>query len=130
MPHSSDLARKYKHNVTFLAVDVYESHQKTNASIAQVKVFVDSKGRKMDFNVAVEDTNFTTHDWIDAFDRKNNGIPITFVIDRQGTVAWIGHPHYLDTVLQKIVNNTWDIKEALSKENFNHQMGKSGYGSD
>jgi hypothetical protein len=76
----------------------------------------------MNFNVAAEDTNFTAHDWLEAFDV--NSIPTTFVIDGQGRVAWIGFPNSLDTVLQKIVNNTWDIKEALSKRIFYDYLEK------
>ncbi|HEY5327791.1 MAG TPA: TlpA disulfide reductase family protein [Mucilaginibacter sp.] len=116
MPHLSDLAREYKDTVTVLAIDVYE---KKTTSTERVKAFVGGIGDRMDFHVAAEDTNFTVHDWLDAWGEKDYGIPRTFVVNAQGRVAWIGHPKDLDTVLRKIVNNTWDIKEALSKRSFN-----------
>jgi thiol-disulfide isomerase/thioredoxin len=124
MPHLSGLARKYKRKVTFSAIDVYEAHGKT-ISIAQIKAFADGMGRRMDFNVAVEDTNFTAHDWLEAYGQ--NSIPTTFVINGQGKVAWIGHPNNLDTVLRKIVNNTWDIgamKQVWAKGIFNDHWEK------
>jgi thiol-disulfide isomerase/thioredoxin len=126
MPHLSGLARKYRRKVTFSAIDVYESHGTKIASIAQLKTFVDGMGRRMDFNVAAEDTNFTVHDWLDAY--GVNSIPTTFVIDRQGRVAWIGYPNSLDTVLRKIVNNTWDIgdiKQLSAKRIYNDRWEKA-----
>ena len=125
MPHLSRLARKYKRKVTFSAIDIWESHVTKTISMAQLKTFVDSMGRRMNFSVAAEDTGFTVHDWFKAFDEE--GIPTTFVIDAQGRVAWIGHPNHLDSVLQKIVNNTWDIKAALFKRVFDDQWEKSDY---
>jgi thiol-disulfide isomerase/thioredoxin len=119
MPHLSTLAREYKDTVTVVAIDIYE---KKTITIEQVKIFVDGKGDRMNFNVAAEDTNFTVHDWIEASGEKDNGIPRTFVVDAQGKVAWIGHPKDLEEVLRKIVNNSWDIKEALSKRMFNNYL--------
>lgn len=115
MPHFSNLAHKYK-KVTFLAVNVFEKHER-NTTIDQLKAFVDSMGRKMSFNVAVEDTSFTVHDWFDNF-RQEHAIPTSFVIDGKGRVAWIGHPLNLDTVLQRIVDTAWDVKAESVRRNF------------
>jgi thiol-disulfide isomerase/thioredoxin len=126
MPHLSHLSRKYRHKVSFSAIAVYESRGAKPTSITQLKEFVDGMGRRMDFNVAAEDTNFTVHDWLDAY--GEDGIPTTFVIDREGKVAWIGHPHNLDTILRKIVKNTWDTRDMgqlLSKKIYNDRWQKS-----
>ena len=123
MPHLSHLARKYKHKVTFLAVDVYDVPK--TKSTAQLRAFVDRMGRRMDFNVAEGDTNFTAHDWLDAYGMKE--MPASFVIDGQERVAWIGYPNCLDTVIKKILNNTWDIKAALSKRIFDNNWEKSDF---
>jgi thiol-disulfide isomerase/thioredoxin len=119
MPHLSALAHEYRDKVTVVAIDIYE--QKTT-SAERVKAFVDRMGDRMDFHVAAEDTNFTVHDWLETSGEKDEGIPRTFVVDAQGRVAWIGRPKDLDTVLHKIVNNTWDIKEASSKRIFNKYL--------
>jgi len=123
MPHLSRLARKYRRKVTVAAIDVWESNAAKPASMAQLKIFVDGMGRRMNFPVAAEDTNFTAHDWFTAFDWEG-GIPATFVVDALGRIAWIGQPYYLDTVLRKIVNNTWDIKKALAKRVFDDRLDK------
>jgi len=64
MPHLSRLARKYRRKATFLAIDVYESRAYKPASLTKVKAFVAGMTRRMDFSVAEEDTNYTTHDWL------------------------------------------------------------------
>jgi thiol-disulfide isomerase/thioredoxin len=116
MPHLSGLARKYK-KITFSAVDVFEKHEYGIRTMAKLKAFVDSMGRKMNFNVAVEDTSFTVHDWFDAFHQEHY-IPTSFVIDGKGRIAWIGHPLNLDTVLQRIVDTTWNAKAESVRRNF------------
>jgi thiol-disulfide isomerase/thioredoxin len=116
MPHLSDLARKFKDKVTISSIDVFESQVSRPKTLTQIKEFVDSMGRKMNFNVAVEDTNFTVHDWLDAF--HQHYIPAAFVINGQGIVVWMGNTRSLDTVLQKIVNNTWDIEAESIKRKY------------
>jgi len=117
MPHLSALAAEYKDKVTFIGIDIYE---KKTTSIEKVKAFVDSIGHRMDYNVAIEDSNFMESDWFDASGVR--GIPTSFVVNAQGRLAWIGHPKDLDSILPKIVNNTWDIKDALSKRNLNKRL--------
>jgi thiol-disulfide isomerase/thioredoxin len=122
MPHLSALAREYKDKVTVAAIDIYE---RKSMSMEQLSAFVDSKGDRMDFRVAAEDTNCTVHDWLEASGAKDDGIPRAFVVNAQGEVAWIGHPKDLDTVLHKILNNTWstwEIKQVLSRRIFNKYL--------
>ena len=77
----------------------------------------------MDYNVAAEDSNFMVAGWFDASGER--GIPKSFVVNSDGRVAWIGHPKGgLAEVLPKIVNNTWDIKEALAKRNFDKHLAE------
>jgi len=119
MPHLSALARQYKGKVTFIGIDIYEFK---TTSFSKVKSFVDSMGRQMDYNVATEDSNFMVINWIDASGTKDNGIPTSFIVNADGKLAWIGHPSNIDEILPKIVNNTWDIKEALVKRNLNRHL--------
>jgi hypothetical protein len=76
----------------------------------------------MDYEVAAEDSNFMEADWLEASGEQ--GIPKSFVINADGKLAWIGHPRFLDDVLRKIVNNTWDMKAALTKQNLNRYLEK------
>ncbi|KGE13338.1 TlpA family protein disulfide reductase [Sphingobacterium deserti] len=114
MPYLSHLAARYKGQVTVVAVNVYEDE---NTSLGQIREFVDDKGEVMSFNIAVDDHNYMTKEWIVAAAEQNYGIPRSFVINAEGRLAWIGHPKDLDTVLQEIVDNSWDIEKARSYRN-------------
>jgi thiol-disulfide isomerase/thioredoxin len=116
MPHFSELAHKYKGKATFAAVSVSEDRGTKGATPEKLKAFVDGMGDKMDFNVASEDTAFTQHDWSEAF--HQDFIPVSFVIDGQGRVAWIGNTMQVDTALQKIVNNNWDIEGESARRRY------------
>lgn len=122
MPHLSALSRKYKDKVTVIAIDIYESKLRPAKSAKQVKAFVDSMGNGMDFNVAIEDSNFMEKRWIDATGER--GIPKSFVVDTKGRLAWIGHPKDLDTVLPKVINKSWDIGQELAKRNENKRLAR------
>lgn len=110
MPHLSELARKYKDQVTVIGMDIQEIKA---TSLGRIKAFVDSMGNRMDYNVAAEDSNFITEGWLHAAGERM--IPNAFVVDAEGRVAWIGYPTKLDNVLPEILNNTWDIKGAFQK---------------
>ena len=114
MPRLSMLADKYKDRVTVVGIDIYE---KKSTSIEKIKKFVDSMGLRMNYNVAVQDSNFMETDWILATGNKNQGIPRSFVVDEDGRLAWIGHPKDLEKILPKVINKTWDAKEEINKRN-------------
>jgi hypothetical protein len=117
MPHLSALASEYKGRITVLGIDIYE---KKTTSIEKIKAFVDSMRDRMDFHVAAEDSNFMVTGWLEASGEQ--GIPKSFVVNGDGRLAWIGHPKDIDEVLPEIVNNTWDINEALAKRNLNKHL--------
>jgi hypothetical protein len=80
-------------------------------------------GTRMDYSVAAEDNNFMVVGWLDA--SGSRGIPRTFVINAEGKIAWIGHAKDLAEVLPKMVDNTWDLKEASTKwksDNLLHKL--------
>ncbi len=119
MPRLSVLAREFKEKVTVIGIDVYEFKKTT---IQKVKAFVDSMSNRMDFYVAAQDSDFMVTDWLEASATK--GIPTTFVINAEGRLAWIGHPRKLAEVLPQIVDNTWNIKEALLKRNSDMRLAE------
>ncbi len=91
--------------------------------MTKIKAFVDSMGRRMDFPIVAEDTSNTINNWFKAFDW--DGIPASFIIDRQGRVAWIDQPYHLDTVLRKVLDDTWDVKKALAQRIHDDNWQKS-----
>ncbi|HTF29588.1 MAG TPA: TlpA disulfide reductase family protein [Flavitalea sp.] len=119
MPRLSAIAREYKDSVTILGIDIYEME---STSMKKIKAFVDSMGDRMDYLVAVGDSNSIAAEWINAAGEENTGIPKTIVVNAEGRLAWIGHPSDLNKVLPKIVNKTWDLKEALARRNLNRHL--------
>jgi thiol-disulfide isomerase/thioredoxin len=117
MPHLSALARKYKDKITFLGIDILEAK-----SMRKVKNFVDSMGNRMDYNVAMADSNFMQTEWINASGKP--ALPGSFVVDAEGRLAWFGHPSQLDEVLSKIANNSWNINEALARRKLENHLEK------
>jgi thiol-disulfide isomerase/thioredoxin len=113
MPHLAELQREYKDKgvtvVGFTAKDPSNSAEK-------VAKFVGKRGPKLGYTFAYADGRQTYEAWMDA--AKQNGIPCSFVIDPKGKVAYIGHPMYLDEVLPKVVDGSWNAEEdaaALKK---------------
>lgn len=117
MPQLSALARKYRNRVEILGIDFKE---KKMTSLQKVKDFVDSMGHRMDFNIATDDSDFMARAWYDA--SGDPGIPRSFVVNKEGRIAWIGHTAELSGILYKIVSNTWDIDKALAERNLNMRL--------
>ena len=53
--------------------------------------------------------------WLGA--TKQNGIPCTFLIGRNGRIAWIGHPKFIDeTIIEQLVSGHKEGKLSKMKE--------------
>jgi thiol-disulfide isomerase/thioredoxin len=113
IPHLTELQKKHK-EVTFIGVSVWED------DFDGVKPFVEDMGDKMDYHVAVDEVpeGKTANDgkmaqgWMSA--AGENGIPTAFVVNKEGRIAWIGHPMSMDKPLEKIIAGEWDIAKAAS----------------
>jgi thiol-disulfide isomerase/thioredoxin len=119
IPHLTELAQKYKKDVTVIGVDVWEVEKPKDTSyFKKVETFVKDMGPKMDYNVAIDGPEGSmARAWMDAAQRA--GIPTTFVVNREGKVAWVGHVGELDDILPKVISNEYDTKAGalkLSKE--------------
>jgi thiol-disulfide isomerase/thioredoxin len=110
IPHLTELQKKYKdEGVVFIGV--------SNEDADTVKPFVEKQGGNMDYVVAVDKNNATSQAYMGAFNVQ--GIPHAFVVDREGNLAWHGHPmDGLDQVLAKVTGGeAMDPKEqALEAE--------------
>jgi tetratricopeptide (TPR) repeat protein len=53
-------------------------------------------------------------DWLVASGWDENGIPVAFIVDRDGRIAWVGEPlgGALDSPLEKVMGRTWDTSAA------------------
>ena len=109
MPHLAELQAAYKDKgVTFIGFTAKDPNNTEQKAAALVK----KRGPKLKYTFAYADDRDTYDAWMKAAGR--NGIPCTFVVDRGGKIAYIGHPMYLDVVLPGVVDGTW--KGEKSKE--------------
>lgn len=116
MPHLSELQNKYAEQglrVIAVSIDTGDSAHE------QVERFLERRSEDISFDVAL-DTGETKAAWLDASGRDS--IPSTYVVNREGTVAWIGNPNtpegefgepVIDRVLREVMSGTYDIAEAV-----------------
>ena len=120
IPHLSEMAKKYKDRATFIGVDSFE---RPADNLDEVKKFVKEMGNKMDYNVAVDGSAaFMAKNWMEAADQK--GIPTAFLVNKEGNIAWIGHPMELEPVLEKAVNGTLDQAAIIKAQEEKEQAAK------
>ena len=114
IPHLTELAKKFKSQADFTGVSVWESNVRAPLTMPQitekVNKFVTTMGPKMDYNVAIDDKpekGTMATGWMEA--SGSGGIPTAFIVDKDGKVAWIGHPMQMEAPLARIVEGKWDI---------------------
>ena len=109
IPHLTELQKKYgDRGVVVVGVSDEVS--------AKVKPFVDEQGAKMNYTVAIDRNNATSDGYMKRY--AQNGIPHAFVVDKDGRIAWHGHPMSgLDRVLDQLAANTFDMGSERKREN-------------
>ncbi len=103
MGRSSALQEKYGQDVTLIAISAADTSNPRRAILDTVE----QRAGDFRLHVAIDARDRTTAAYLRA--SRVIGIPTAFVVDRQGRVAWIGHPIDLDPVLDAIVHGTWDL---------------------
>ena len=106
IPHLSSLQQEYKDKgVTIIGV----TSKDPNNSLEQVNAMVKDFGDRMNYHVAFDEGRKTNDAYMKA--AKQNGIPTAFIVDREGKLAWIGHPMAMDKVLGAVVAGKWNDAE-------------------
>lgn len=107
MPHLSELQGRYADDgVTIIGV----SKEDPSNSLDDVKTMTADMGDVMAYTVAWDDDGKTYADYMTA--AGQNGIPTSFLIDREGRIAYIGHPMGMDIPMSMVVAGTWDPVEG------------------
>jgi thiol-disulfide isomerase/thioredoxin len=105
MPHLTELQAEYR-NKGLVIIGV--SSKDPNNSLEDVRQMVNEKGETMGYTVAFDANRETSNAYMKASGQR--GIPCSFVVDGTGTIAYIGHPLFLDAVLDKVIAGKWDVK--------------------
>lgn len=104
MPHLSSIQKEYGSKLTIIGV----TSKDPNNSLEKVQEMVKTKGDTMGYTVAWDTERTTNEAYMKA--ANQNGIPTAFVVDQKGNIAWIGHPMFLDIVVEPVVAGKWDYK--------------------
>jgi len=110
IPHVNELASsRKKDGVTVIGVAIWPSD-----SMVPTKTFVDDQGDKMNYTIATDIEGATAEAYMTA--SGSRGIPTAMVIDREGVVAWIGHPmDGMDGVVDAVVDGSFDMAAEAEK---------------
>jgi len=114
IPHLNELWQKFKdRGLIAIGQDVWEQNEDG------VAPFVKKMGDQMTYRVALDDKSQETNgtmavNWMKAADQ--NGIPTAFVVNKQGRIAWIGHPMGLnEQILEDILAGRFDITKYAAE---------------
>jgi len=113
IPHLNELNEKYKDkNVVVIGI--------TNEAEKVVTPFVSEM--KMNYRVGIDDKDKTSSVYMKGID----GIPHSFIVNRDGIVIWSGHPlSGLDDVLPKVLAGTYNIESVKKREQLQANLQKA-----
>lgn len=111
MAHLTQLQRRYK-QVVVIGVSVLENGGD------RVQPYVDEMDHRLGYRVAEDgragsgasDKGPMWRHWMAAAGQSD--VPTAFIVNREGTIAWIGHPLDVDIPLHNVVSNKWDMRSA------------------
>jgi thiol-disulfide isomerase/thioredoxin len=105
MPHLAQLQAKHeKEGFTVIAVAVRDDAKAVNEFVAKRKA---AWNHPVAMDVTEGDASgFMAKNWLERAGRE--GIPWTFLVDREGRIAWIGHPMRVDGPLAALLAGTFN----------------------
>src|SRR5262245_52516827 len=114
IPHVNELHQKFaSKGLVVIGQDCWER------DLEKVAPFLKEMGDKMTYRVALDtvadpknpNTGAMATTWMKA--AGQNGIPCAFLVDKKGTIAWIGHPAKLkESDIESLLAGTFDIAKA------------------
>lgn len=113
MPHLAEIQKKYKDQVTVLAISD-EELAKVESFLAKDSI-IEGKtwAQAMSYVVATDPDLSVKTEVFKAAGRR--GIPSSFIIGKDGKIDWIGHPMFMDDPLAAVLDGTWDRAAARKK---------------
>lgn len=122
MPHLNELAEQYSKDGLIVVATTQLDESNTQEAVEK---FIGGAGSQYRFRFALCESDATYRAYMEAAAQR--GIPCSFVIDREGKVAYIGHPHDLDYVLDRVMTGKWRGKADVDElREMNESIGKLG----
>jgi thiol-disulfide isomerase/thioredoxin len=118
LPHLKQLADSYAGKVTFIAIgEPYDWE-----TVESVQKFVRKKDKLMTYPVALDALKGKGEKLYDRWGPPAGfaGLPVTFIVDGAGRVAWTGLPTTVDEPLKQIVAGKYDMAAARKQQQADH----------
>jgi thiol-disulfide isomerase/thioredoxin len=117
IPHLTELQREFEEKgVTVIGI--------SGETADVVRPFVEAKGDAMGYAVASDPDQQVSQRYMEAF--KVGGIPHAFIVGRNGTILWDGHPMVrMDEVLREILADDFDEVANTEKKVAAEQIAHS-----
>lgn len=113
IPHVNELHQKFKDKgLVVIGQNVWEN------DLSKVDPFIKKMGEKMTYRVALDSMEGSgkgqmADTWMKA--AGQNGIPAAFVVNKEGKIAWIGHPISLkESLLEEVLAGKFDVAKAAA----------------
>jgi thiol-disulfide isomerase/thioredoxin len=98
MPDAAELQDQYRDKGVTC---VFYSARDSDNPEENVAAFIKRRGASLPFTFAYDNDRATYDAWVTAAGRE--GLPCSFVVDKAGRIAYIGHPMYLSVVLPGVI---------------------------
>jgi thiol-disulfide isomerase/thioredoxin len=111
IPHLTQMQKDHP-EVTFMGVAASERAKKDgpDTRLSGLKTFVEKKGDAMGYRVAFDEDRSMSKTWMEP--AGQGGIPCAFIVGKDGTIEWIGHPMEMDKPLSGVLAGAWNRDKA------------------
>lgn len=113
-PHLTKLQEEFKGDVKVLGVNIWD-----NKSESEIAEFVENQGDRMGYTVVKERGTSVADNWMRPAGRT--GIPAAFIVDREGRIAWMGHPMRMDEPLKRVVKPDFSATAEAERAKRDHK---------
>lgn len=108
IPHVNELHQKYSDKgLVVIGQNVWERDE------TKVKPFIEKMGDQMTYRVAMDDKSDggkgkMSEAWMVAAGQR--GIPAAMIVNKEGILAWVGHPSGInDVLIEQMLDGTFDV---------------------
>ena len=81
-----------------------EKPPEVDPRLSGVEAFVKQRGEEIGYRIAWDGDASMGKAWM--FAAKQRSIPFAFIVNREGNIAWMGHPNEMDATLTRILKGT------------------------
>jgi tetratricopeptide (TPR) repeat protein len=89
------------------------------ATLGRAESVLVSRPDEIRYRIAWDHQRETYRRWMAV--ESVSGWPFCFVVNREGRIAYIGHPMFLGAVLELVVSGTWNLDSARTV--YDHRLG-------